>query len=142
MAKFKVLGSIAHNTAHSYLSLMNYIDGNYIVEYIFQISKANRNTSVMIDIINKSISPEMYNISQIVKSLDYLNNNFLSLLKAESMSFEHIKSAVIRIEFDLDKINKSEKVLGLELPTYECISEIIDINNKIHKASVVEWWRY
>lgn len=142
MAKYKTLKSIAHNTAHSYLSLMNYIQGNYVVEYIFQLAKDNKSPYVKIDILNKAIEPVIFGISPILESLQYLNNSFFSLLSAEHLGREHIKSASIKIEFDLNSIKKSESNPQLELPSYKCISSIEDINGKVHEANVVEWWKY
>jgi hypothetical protein len=36
MASYKRLKSLAHNVGHSFLSLMNYVDDDYVVEDLFQ----------------------------------------------------------------------------------------------------------
>lgn len=142
MPKFKVLKSVAHNLAHSYLSLMNYIDDEYTVERIFQIAKIERLEEIKIDVLKEVIEPPPFATKQIMLSLTYLKKNLISLLESEHMTLEHIESCSITIRFDLNNIKKSDKVPDLELPTYSCLSEIVDINGKHHSASVVEWWRY
>lgn len=141
MSKLKVLKSIAHNVAHSYLSLMGYIDENYIVEFIFQIAKEQNEPNVRIDILKMKIEPEEFRIPTILESLEYLKDTLERLLVSDHLSFADIDNAEIVIEFDLNKTQMSRHT-DLELPTYKCISEIKDINGKKHEAKVVEWWRY
>ena len=142
MPRMKILKSIAHNVAHSYLSLMNYIDGEYTVERLFQLAKESKQTNIVIDILMRTIEPQIYVIPEIEKSLIYLEKTFDSLIKAEKITREHILSAVITIEFDLEKTQISKAVPELELPQYECMSEIIDSTGKIYRKEVVEWWKY
>ena len=142
MPKLKVLKSVAHNLAHSYLSLMNYIDNEYTVERLFQIAKNSGENQIYIDVLNKVIRPEIYNTPEIQKSLIYMEKSFDSLINPEKITRDHIKSVEIKITFHLDQTRPSETVKGLELPSYDCISEITDINGKVHSKSVVEWWRY
>ncbi len=142
MPKLKVLKSVAHNLAHSYLSLMNYIDGEYTAERLFQIAKDSGENQIHIDVLNKIIRPEIYNTPEIQKSLIYMEKSFDSLINPEKITRDYIKSVEIRIAFHLDQTRPSKTVEGLELPSYDCVSEITDINGKVHSKSVVEWWRY
>lgn len=142
MPRMKMLKSIAHNVAHSYLSLMNYIDGEYTVERLFQIAKESKQTEISIDILQQSIKPLVYETKNIKTSLIYLKNSLESLLSSEKIPLVNIQSAIIRISFDLQQTKLSSNVSGLELPKYKCISEIIDVNGRIYTKEVVEWWKY
>ncbi len=142
MLRINMLKSIAHNTAHSYLSLMNYIDGDYTVERIFKIAKRSEQTSIEIDILNKTIEPQVFSTPQIKVSLDYLIDTFVSLLSSEEIPLDYIQSAKIKINFDLQETKQSRDVPGLEFPKYKCVSEIIDRNGKSYSKEVVEWWKY
>lgn len=142
MPKLKVLKSIGHNLAHSFLSLMNYIDDDYIIEHIFGIAKSTSKTFITVDVLNQSIQPVEYCTPSIIKSLHYLKSDFLRLLQAEHLSYDHINSAIITIDFDLSKTQLSKNVPSLELAKYDCNVKIVDCNGKCHKASVVEWWKY
>ncbi len=138
----KSLKSVGHNLAHSYLSMMNYLDGNFVVEHIFNIAKDTNKTNITIDVINMKIEPEAYNIPVLRLSLNYLRKQFVQLLESEKLTLEHINSIYIFIDFDLSKTSVSKTAPNLELPSYNCNVEITDFNYKNYKASVVEWWRY
>jgi len=142
MPSSKKLKSIAHNTAHSYLSLMNYDGKEYIVERLFQIAKQSKQTNILINILKPSIEPAVYATVEIIDSLIYLKRDFERLLSAEMFSIDDIKSASIRVDFDLEGTKQSDNVPGLELPRYKCTSEIVDLNGKSHLKEVVEWWKY
>ncbi|MHB8130080.1 MAG: hypothetical protein ACYDEX_13890 [Mobilitalea sp.] len=143
MPRMKMLKSIAHNAAHSYLSLMNYINGEYTVDRLFQVAKESRETNIVIDILQQSIEPSIYLTTEIKLSLIYLKNSLESLLSSEKIPLDNILSAKIRINFNLEEETKlSSNVQGLELPKYKCESEIIDINGKVYKKEVIEWWKY
>jgi hypothetical protein len=71
-----------------------------------------------------------------------LKNSLESLLSSENIPLDNIKSAKIRINFNLEETKLSSNVPGLELPKYYCEAEIIDINGKVYKKEVIEWWKY
>jgi len=142
MPSIKKIKAIAHNTAHSYLSLMNYDGAEYIVERLFQIAKNTKQTNIKINILKPAIEPVVYETPEIINSLKYLKCNLEQLLKAEAFTFEDIQSATISIDFKLEETKQSENVPGLELPKYKCESEIVDLNGKVHKKEIVEWWNY
>lgn len=104
MPRLKMLKSIAHNVAHSYLSLMNYIDGEYTVERLFQIAKKSKQTYIVIDILHQSIEPPIYSTPEIEISLVYLKKSFQNLLGSESIPENSIQSARIKIDFILKKL--------------------------------------
>lgn len=138
----KSLRSVGHNLAHSYLSMVNYDEGNYIVEHIYIIAKETKRTNIKIDVKNMIIEPEEYSIPVLRRSLLYLKENFARLLASEKLSINEINNAIIYIDFDLSKTQLSKSVPSLELPSYNTNVEIVDVNSKKHSASVVEWWRY
>jgi len=142
MPRMKMLKSIAHNVAHSYLSLMNYTDGEYTVERLFQLAKESKQTNIEINILQKSIEPVVYETPSIKLSLVYLEETLRKLLQSEGIELINIQSATIRISFDLEGTKLSSNVPNLELPKYACESEIIYANEKIYKKEIVEWWRY
>jgi len=142
MPRMKMLKSIAHNVEHSYLSLMNYIDGDYTVERLFQLAKESKQTNIEINILQKSIEPVIYETPSIKLSLVYLEETLRKLLQSEGIELINIQSAKIRISFDLEGTKLSPNVPNLELPKYACESEIIYANGKIYKKEIVEWWRY
>jgi hypothetical protein len=148
LPRTKMLTSIAHNVAHSFLSLENYYedpcDGSfdYVVERLFKIAKTSKQVEIIVDVLGQTIEPSVYQEPAIMKSLIRLKALFLRLLDAEVISIDFIQGATIRITFDLEKTGHDSKVPGLELSKYKCESEIVDINGKKYCKDVVEWWRY
>lgn len=69
MPSIKKLKDIAHNAAHSYLSLMNYDGEEYIIERLFQIAKNTKQTNIKINILKPAIEPVVYETPEIINSL-------------------------------------------------------------------------
>jgi len=69
MAKYKVLKSVAHNLGHSYLSLMNYVDGDYIVEHLFRQARETGETRVEIDVLAGTIAPAVFQTPVLAESV-------------------------------------------------------------------------
>lgn len=139
MAKLKLLKSIGHNTVHSFLSLMNYRNDGYVIEYLYNIAKEKNLESIVIDILSRSIKPESFEIPVIKGSLNDLWKDFENHLKRENIPTDNVKSATATIVFNLEKPHIGAS--GNELETYNCLVEIIDKNDKSYKATVKEWWR-
>lgn len=139
MAKLKVLKSVGHNLMHSYLSLMNYWENDYVISHLFAIAKKNNHSSIFIDVLNRRIQPEFFNIEVIKQSLIALEKDFRRLLDSNKLTIDYIKSVTTKVEFDL--LNPKIGVTGHELERYTCHVEIVDSNGKSHSANVKEWWR-
>ena len=139
MAKLKVLKSIGHNLMHSYLSLMNSYDGDYIVSHLYQIAKKNNHPTIIIDVLNKRIEPTFFCVDVIKQSLIALESDFHRLLQSDKLTIDYIKSVKAEINFDL--LNPKIGVTGHELERYACLIEIVDLNGKSHSTNVKEWWR-
>jgi hypothetical protein len=138
MAKLKLLKSIGHNTVHSYLSLMNYRNG-YVVEYLYNIAKDKNVDCIVIDILERSIQPEIFEIPVIKYSLDDLREDFERHLEGANIPLDYVISAKVSIIFDLK--NPHIDVSGAELEKYNCSVDIIDKNKKSYSITVKEWWR-
>jgi hypothetical protein len=47
--KYKIIPGALHNFAHSFLSLMNYVDGEYIIDVLLDVISAAPNHTLTID---------------------------------------------------------------------------------------------
>lgn len=133
MAKLKLLKSIGHNTVHSYLSLMNYVEDDYMVNYLHKHAKVNNTATINIDIFNQTITPAPTKHSIINDSLFDLKTDFLRLLKGAGIDVNDVISATVNLEF-----LKTNENIGRH---YNCIVEIVDKNQKLHSIKVKEWWK-
>jgi len=133
LAKLKLLKSIGHNTVHSYLSLMNYVEDDYMINYLHKHAKANDTASINIDILNQVITPVATSHSIITESLFDLRTDFLRLLDGAGLNVNDLVSATVNLEFI-----KTNENIGRH---YNCSVKIVDKNQKVHSISVKEWWK-
>lgn len=142
MAKYKVLKSIAHNPGHSYLSLMNYVDGDYIVEHLFRRARETGETRVESDVLMGTIEPAAFQIPVLTESV-YREREWLGrLVQTGGAALDMVSQARMEIAFDLKATRPSPNVPGLALAAYRCTVESVDDRGRRYKADVPEWWRY
>ena len=142
MAKYKVLRSVAHNLGHSYLSLMNYVDGDYIVEHLFRRARETGEARVEIDVLQGTIEPAAFQTPVLVDSVARERTWLGRLVQSGGAALDMISAARIEIVFDLAATRPSPNMPGAELAVYRCAVEIVDDRGKHHMANVPEWWRY
>ena len=142
MARYKVLKSIAHNLGHSYLSLMNYVDGDYIVEHLFRRAKETGESRVRIDVLRGTIQPEAFQTPVLAASAARERAAFGRLVQSGGAALDMVAAARMEIVFDLAGTRARWTVPGLELAAYRCRVEIVDDRGRHHTADVKEWWRY
>lgn len=136
MPKYKVLKSVAHNLAHSYFSLMHYVDGNYIMEHLFKVVREEKINEFTIDVIHMRIEPEIFMTATIRESLPKLNNFAIHLLEPNQFKLSDLESFKIKVKYDFDKTKDEIHHV------YELKAIIVDKNMKEHIAYVQEWWKY
>lgn len=129
MRKYKVLKSIAHNLAHSYFSLMNYIDDDYVLEHLFKVCKETGVYKFTIDVINMEIEPGFFMTETINKTLPGLKDRAEKLLQPEQFTLNEMTSFKLHIKYYNNRV-------------YDLMSVIVDDMGKEHSATVVEWWKY
>jgi hypothetical protein len=140
MPSYKVLRSVAHNVAHSYLSLMNYRAGGYVVEHLHSTAHRAGEPRVEIDVKRGTIEPQPFRTPVLLESVADLQRWFGPLVHSQGAALDMVASARITIVFDLDQTFRSPTT-GHELELYRCESMIVDDRGKHHVADVPEWWR-
>ena len=134
----KALRSVGHNLTHSYLSLLNDINGEIAVQHLYKLSHHLSQNTLYIDVLSCRIEPLCFDTEGIRSSLVKLRNHFIRMLLTENITMERIKKANIVICFDL---NESYCKNGVKLPIYDCEVIVVDFRDKVHKSKVKEWWR-
>lgn len=142
MAQYKVLKSVAHNVAHSYLSLMNYRGGDYVVCQLFRAAKAAAQPHVRIDVLKCELSPSSILTPSLLESVKSCRDWFPRLLQSEGTALDMVSQATIDLEFDFESSDRYEQAKpGSHQEYYKCRSIIIDDRGVEHEALVPEWWR-
>jgi hypothetical protein len=57
MARYKVLKSVAHNIGHSFTSLMNYADDDYVMGHILRFARNTGTDTLTIDFVKGEAGP-------------------------------------------------------------------------------------
>ena len=57
MARYKVLKSVAHNIGHSFTSLMNYADDDYVMSHILRFARNTGRDTLTLDFVRREAGP-------------------------------------------------------------------------------------
>lgn len=140
MARYRKLGSIAHNLAHGYLSTLSRDEasGQHVAALLVQAAYAAREPRVSIDVLSRAVEPRAVETEPVRRSLPRLRHWLEYLCQAEGADLERIAGASIDLFFHFDQPGDP----GEGLVYYECRVRIQDERGFIHEARVPEWWRY
>ena len=114
--KYKNITAFAHNFCHSFLSLMNYVDGDYVIDELTKV----RRDYIEIDFLEKTIIPPYLGKGRVMRSMSFYERS--------------LRESAVRESVDLSKI-KTFKLLwevNDRLPKYL----VIDDRDKVYSKNV------
>lgn len=82
---YKRIGSLIHNWSHSFVSMMNYVDDDYVIDELGKILRRDEVASVVIDPLNRTIEPPAARTSRIVKSVGYYADALAKQMEGENV---------------------------------------------------------
>ncbi len=140
MTSHKPLKSVSHNFGHSFISLMNYINDDYLLGHLLKQARKTKCNKLTVDILKNLAEPTELLTDQIKSSIEHWNKWFLTLVESSGSTMDYVSSATMTIEFDLQQTrpNKSNSDY-LESP-FACEIIIIDDRNKEYKHKHEGWW--
>jgi hypothetical protein len=142
MPRFRRLKSLAHNVAHSFLSPLNHVDGEYVAAELFASARRVGASHVTIDFLDASVEPAAVATPRLTKSILATREDLPRRADFEDCDFQAISSLVLDVEFHFDRTRMSEHAPGLELPSYDARVTLTDSRGASHISSIREWWRY
>ena len=143
MARYRVLKSIAHNSAHSLLADSWWVDGAYFYEHLYDAARAADSPVVEIDPLAGTIIPSTLATGAVRHTLEHLPKAFREWVVTGGAAESMVQTARIRIEYDFIKSPPDPmSVPGRRRLYYTCTSEIVDDRGRTHRASVVPHWAY
>ena len=118
--KYKNIDSALHNFGHSFVSLMNYVDDEYICDLLAAAAKSSPEREVRIDLSAPSLPAG--NAPQLVKSFEYWKAWLPRLLESQNVHPKSVGPVVLR--YRITRMGR------------EVIVEATDDRGHIHKVFV------
>ena len=110
MAKYKVLKSIAHNSAHSLLSDKWWVANGFFYEHLYDAAWAANAPLVEIDLRTGSITPSSLGTSPVLDALQHLPQAFARWVITGGAALDMITRAKVRITYDFAKSPPEQNV--------------------------------
>ena len=92
--KYKNIYSAIHNFGHSFTSLMNYVDGDYVIDELAAIH--NKGHDIEIDWLTRRFEPNSQESRRIEKSIGYWGDALKEQLASQNVDLDKLESLVFR----------------------------------------------
>ncbi len=152
MSKYRVLKSVAHNWAHSFLSLMHVSDNSFFIQALLDAVRSTQVHVVHIYPLMGEIEPPALRSPNIVTALQRAPQWFLDILISQNCTPSMVRSVELTVTFDLSKPFPLLKEVAPgtwfaphirqpECARYQAEVRLVDDHGREHRASVREWWQ-
>lgn len=99
---YKRIESAIHNLAHSFMSLMNYVDDQYVIDMLPKLVRETPGHEIRVSLLDGTIQPKRDYNPTFLKSIGYFRNRARSHLESENVDPETVCSFDFVIYFDAD----------------------------------------
>lgn len=100
---YKRIESAIHNLAHSFMSLMNYVDGQYIIDLMPKLIRETPGHEIRVSLLDAAIHPHRDYDPAFLKSIGYYRTRVRSHLESENVDPATISSFHFVIYCDNDE---------------------------------------
>ena len=119
--KYKNIKSAIHNFGHSFVSLMNYVDDDYIIDEMNKLVTNNKLNELSINFLTGQVEPKSIETKRIKKSISYYQEWLPKHLKSHEIEPSTINQLIFK---------HIQRTIGFE-------SYITAIDNQGHKHEVL-----
>ncbi len=152
MEKYKHLKGVAHNWAHSFLSIENYNEHGYFIGLLHDSAKINDVSKIVINLLNSDLSPKSIVTKELSQFIKHIPWEFSRFLLNQGCNSNMVQNARLEIKFQLNDSNQNLPDISnififtdqLKAPTqsiYTAKAFILDNKGKEHTAIIEEWWK-
>ncbi len=92
--KYKNIYSAIHNFGHSFTSLMNYVDSDYIIDELVKIH--NKGCDIEVNWLTREFKPSEFESKRITKSIGYWGDSLENHLSSQNVDIQKITSLYFR----------------------------------------------
>lgn len=140
MAKYKVLKSVAHSFGHSFVSLMNYREDDYVMGHLLTQARSTRQPSLIVDILRGTAAPASLLTRPIAASVSSYCAWFPDLVARHRTELQYVRSAGMEVTFDLLVERPVRGMSHLIESPFLCCVTIEDDRGKQWTAEIRDWW--
>lgn len=140
MAKYKVLTSVAHNIGHSFRSLMNYAEDDYIMGHILRLARKTGCDTLTIDFVKREAGPPELLVPPISEVPAHYIDRFWDLVQRHGSDASLVRSATLVLRYKLETQWPHPRAHQFSESPYACDVRITDIRGKDHVARFRGSW--
>lgn len=136
--KYKAIKGVAHDFGHSFVSLTNYMAGDYVMDRLASAALASGQPELRVDLLTGDAEPAALVVPLVRASVDTFVAWFPGKLGEHGVRRESVREATMSIRFDLVRlaVDASRRI---KVP-FECVVEITDDRGIIHVGTVRDGW--
>jgi hypothetical protein len=140
VARYKVLQSVAHSVGHSFVSLTNWGDDDYVMGNLLRRARATGVNTFWVDLLAGTLGPEDLAVPAVRAAATRYVEWFPELVEQHLTEMRWIRSARLEVRFDLARRRPARWAPGqLESP-FVCRVAIEDDRGKVWAAEQSDWW--
>ncbi len=140
MARHKVLKGVAHNIGHSFTSLMNYADDDYVMSHILNLARKSGRDTLTIDLLTGQANPSELIAAPISGVPSHYAETFRSHVVNSGSDPAFVKKAELTLRYDLSIEYSSIRVPEVRESPYVCDVRIEDDRGISYEAHFRGWW--
>ena len=140
MARYKVLKSVAHSFGHSFVSLLNYANDDYVMGHLLTAARSTRSSTLLVDILTGKAAPETLLVPPVRDSIRRYCKWFPDLVARHRTEMIFIATARMTVSFNLTVERPVRHAPNLIESPFLCSVEIEDDRGKVWRAEIKDWW--
>ncbi len=138
MSKYRRIKSVAYGFSHSFVSLMNWEEGQYVMDRLISIASKNAVEEIELDILRFRLLPKITNVKEIMMAVDaYCKNIFPRILSGHGLTMEYVREARMSLQFFFSDVRPDEDLCsGCVIVPYRCRTVIVDDKGRRHEGTI------
>ena len=140
MSRYKVLKSVAHNIGHSFTSLMNYTDDDYVMGHILRLARKTGVDTLTIDFVTGSAKPPELLVAPISNVPDRYVDFFWDIVQRSGSDRSLVESATLTLRYNIGTQRPLYSAPQFVESPYVCDVHIRDTRGKDYVAHFGGWW--
>lgn len=140
MARYKVLKSVAHNIGHSFTSLMNYADDDYVMGHILRFARKTGADTLTIDFVKGEAGPPELLAEPLSQVPVRYTRFFWDMVDKQGSERSCVRAATLTLRYNLATNRPLHRNPAFVESPYDCDVRITDVRGKDYTAHFHAWW--